>query len=121
MKKTHPCNVAASGSNAAHSHPDTSGRLRDEGTLLQCVIDPLNAVIFHSKQEATRHLTKGRCLYYAYITLLTLLTLNRKTFVLKNCPLVSDCCIMNVFRVLPGVHLESCGRLVPALKSVGEA
>lgn len=100
MKKAHPCDVAASGSNAAHCHPDTSGRLRDEGTLLQCVIDPINTVIFHSKQETTRHLTKGGCLYYAYSSLRTLQTVNRKTFVRKNCPLVSVCCIVTVFLAL---------------------
>lgn len=64
MEKTHPCNVASSGSNAANCHPDTSGRLRNEGALLQGVIDPLNTVILHSKQEAARHSTKQNCLNY---------------------------------------------------------
>ncbi len=98
--KTHPCNVASSGSNAAHCHPDTSGRLRNEGALLQGVIDPLNTVILHSKQETARHSTKQNCLYYTCIEIYWLFPTSngfgKETLVMINCPLVSDCCIVIV-------------------------
>lgn len=50
----HPCNVASSGSDAAHGNTNTTSRFGDEGTLLQCVIDTLDTVVPHGKQEAAR-------------------------------------------------------------------
>ncbi len=120
--KTHPCNVASSGSNAAHCHPDTSGRLRNEGALLQGVIDPLNTVILHSKQEATRHLTKTKLLvlYIMYRNILTFPNIKwpwKRNIGYGKLPP----CVWLLYSDCMSSYLESCGRLVPALKSVGEA
>lgn len=51
---THPCNVASSGTDAADCHTNPTSRFGDEGTLLQCVIDALNAVVLHGQKEAAR-------------------------------------------------------------------
>lgn len=49
---THPSNVAARGTDAAHSKADAPSRFGDEGTLLQGVVDALDAVVLHAQQEA---------------------------------------------------------------------
>lgn len=49
---TDPSNVAARGSDAADGEADAAGRLGDEGTLLQGVVDALDAVVLHAQQEA---------------------------------------------------------------------
>lgn len=49
---THPSNVAARGADAAHGKADAPSRLGDEGTLLQGVVDALDAVVLHAQQEA---------------------------------------------------------------------
>lgn len=49
---THPSNVAACGTDAAHGEADAPSRLGDEGTLLQGVVDAFNAVVLHAQQEA---------------------------------------------------------------------
>ena len=39
-----------------NAEPDSACRLADLGTLLQRVIDPVDAVVAHGQQEATGHL-----------------------------------------------------------------
>lgn len=49
---THPSNVAARGTDAAHGEANAPSRLGDEGTLLQGVVDAFDAVVLHAQQEA---------------------------------------------------------------------
>ena len=55
-----PGNVGAGGANAVDIEADTSGRLGDEGALLQSVVDSLDGVAGHRQQEAGAELGAGR-------------------------------------------------------------
>lgn len=55
-RNTYPSNVAASGPDTTHGNTDSPSRLRNQGTLLQSVINPLNAVIFHTQEETAGQL-----------------------------------------------------------------
>lgn len=46
-------NVGAGGADAVNVDTDSPRRLGDEGTLLERVVDTLNAVVLHSQQKAT--------------------------------------------------------------------
>lgn len=48
---TYSCYVATSGSDTVYIESYAPCRLRNQGTLLQGVIDPLNAVWMHGQQE----------------------------------------------------------------------
>mmetsp|Transcript_42581 Transcript_42581/g.101499 ORF Transcript_42581/g.101499 Transcript_42581/m.101499 type:complete len:246 (-) Transcript_42581:617-1354(-) len=51
--------VGAGGADVGDGHTDASRRFGDLGTLLQCVVDALDAVVLHLQQEARRHLGPG--------------------------------------------------------------
>lgn len=51
--QTYTSDVRASCANAMDIQTDTAGGLRDHCALLQRVINALDAVVFHSQQEAT--------------------------------------------------------------------
>lgn len=44
--------IGVSGSDAVHGKSNASSKLRDDGSLFECVIDPLNGVLFHGEQKA---------------------------------------------------------------------
>merc|ERR1719500_1454665 len=52
-------NIGTSGSNAVHVQANTSSRLRDEGALLQGVVDALDTVAVHGQEEAAAELGPG--------------------------------------------------------------
>jgi hypothetical protein len=48
---TYPSDVATSGPNTTHSNTNSPSGLRNQGTLLQSIINSFNAVIFHTQEE----------------------------------------------------------------------
>ena len=46
------CNIGTCSTDAVHVQTDTPSILRDHGTGLECVVDTIDAVIFHVDQEA---------------------------------------------------------------------
>lgn len=49
-------NVGTRGTDAVHVEANAARVLRDQGALLQRVVDPFNAVVLHGEEEAGRHL-----------------------------------------------------------------
>lgn len=70
------CDVSALGSDTVSVEPNTSGRLWDQCTLLQCVVYTVNTVISHSQQKTAETLI-FHCSQYGMFYKLKLMPINR--------------------------------------------